>query len=175
MKTLGRIGGFVIFAVAVGLAGYWWMNSRQADSLPVGFASSNGRIEAVEIDSATKSPGRLVKVMVDEGDFVTPGQVLAEMDTDVLKAQLAEAQAEHKRAQTAVETAKTGVIQRESEKAAAESHVKQREAELDLADRKYKRAHDARRQNSDRYATGSVGERAADYRAEAGRCQGRRP
>ena len=37
------------------------------------------------------------------------------------------------------------------------------------------RAHDARRQNSDRYATGSVGERAADYRAEAGRCQGRRP
>ena len=140
MKTLGRIGGLIAIVIAVSLLGCWWWSIYRANPLPTGFASSNGRIEAVEIDAAAKSAGRLVKVMVDEGDFITLGQVLAEMDTEVLKAQLAEAEAEHKRAQTAVETAKTGVIQRESEQAAAEAQVKQREAELDLADRKYKRA-----------------------------------
>ncbi|PQO47023.1 HlyD family secretion protein [Blastopirellula marina] len=140
MKTGGWIATVGAGAVAVGLAAYWGWGAFRANPLPEGFASSNGRIEAVEIDAATKTPGRIVDVMVDEGDFVVPGQVLAKMDTDVLNAQLEEAEAEYKRAETAVDTAKTGVIQRESEKAAAEAQIKQRQAELDLADRNYKRA-----------------------------------
>jgi HlyD family secretion protein len=121
--------------VVSGVAYAGWRTFQPA-KLPDGFASSNGRIEAVEIDIATKTAGRITAVLVNEGDFVTAGQVLAQMDTDVLQAQIREARADLLRAQTAVETAKSTLTQRESEKAAAEAVVAQRDAELDLA---YKR------------------------------------
>ena len=50
-------------------------------------ARANGRIETAEIDMAAKSPGRIKAIFVDAGDFVTAGQVVAQMDTDVLQAQ----------------------------------------------------------------------------------------
>lgn len=58
-----------------------------------GIVSGNGRIEATEIDIAAKLAGRLEKIHVEEGDFVEPGQILAEMQIDTLQAQLAEAEA----------------------------------------------------------------------------------
>jgi HlyD family secretion protein len=108
--------------------------------LPDGFAKSNGRIEAVEIDIATKTAGRLVAVLVNEGDFVSAGQVVAQMETDVLKAQLREAEADLRRAKTSVETSRSGVAQRQSEKAAAQSSVAQREAEFDRDSKNRNRA-----------------------------------
>lgn len=104
--------------------------------VPPGFAASNGRVEAVEIDVASKMPGRISAIFVDEGDFVKASQVVAQMDTDVLKAQLREAEAQLNRAQSAVETAKSSVVQTESEKAAAQSVVAQRKAELDAASKR---------------------------------------
>ena len=84
----------VVLAAAGGL-GYWaWLQWRPA-KLPEGFASSNGRIEATEIDVATKLAGRVVDELVDEGNFVTAGQVVAHMDVAVLRAQLGEAKAGH--------------------------------------------------------------------------------
>ncbi len=120
--------------VVGGLAYLGWRLFRPRE-LPEGFARSNGRIEAVEIDVATKTPGRLVAIRVNEGDFVKAGQDLAQMDTDVLDAQLREAEAELRRAESTVETAHSNVTQRESEKAAAQSVVAQREAELEAAKR----------------------------------------
>ena len=112
----------------------------QPEGLPEGFASSNGRIEATEIDIATKTAGRVVDVRADEGDFVTAGQVLAQMDTDVLNAQ-AERKHKQKRGElhTAIATAKSLVAQGESEKTAAQSTVAQGQAELDLAIKNYNR------------------------------------
>ena len=77
---LVRIG---LFAVAAGLVFLAWGYS-QPKQLGKGFASSNGRIEAVEIDIAAKTPGRIKDILVDEGDFVTAGQIVARMDTEVL-------------------------------------------------------------------------------------------
>lgn len=51
-----------------------------------GLISGNGRIEAVEIDIAAKSPGRLKEILVREGELVTAGQVVATLDTESLKA-----------------------------------------------------------------------------------------
>jgi HlyD family secretion protein len=51
-----------------------------------GLAKGNGRIEAVEIDIAAKLPGPVKDFPVKEGDFVTAGQILAHMDTQVLYA-----------------------------------------------------------------------------------------
>jgi HlyD family secretion protein len=118
--------------VAAALAYPVWKFFR-LEKLPEGFAGSNGRIEAVEIDIAAKTPGRIVAVFANEGDFVATAQVLAQMDTDVLMAQLREAEAQLRHARSAVETARSNVVQRESEKAAAQSLVAQRKAELDAA------------------------------------------
>ncbi len=124
---------WLVLLIAGGGGGYYYWSQSQPDPLPEGIAGSNGRIEAVEIDLAAKIAGRLEDVLVNEGDFVTAGQEVARMDTAVLKAQHAQAEAEAARAITSVEAAKSSVRQRESNKESAEAIVRQREAELKLA------------------------------------------
>jgi len=84
------IGGIVIVAAAAVAIGYFL--SRPA--LPAGFASGNGRLEATQIYVSTKYPGRIAEVLVNEGDTVQPGQVIARMDTSALEQQLREAEAQ---------------------------------------------------------------------------------
>ena len=73
--------------------------SRRNDQVPEGIASGNGRIEATEVDIATKLAGRLAEVMVREGDMVQAGEIVAHMDTYELMAQMRNAQAEIRRAE----------------------------------------------------------------------------
>ncbi len=127
------IGGLCLMLIPI----FWYY--YHPNPIGEGFASGNGRIEAVEIDIATKIPGRIKTILVDEGDFVTSGQVLAQMDTEVLEAQLREAKAQNKEAKSKVISAKNQVIQRKSEKEAALATVAQREAELDLAQKRLSR------------------------------------
>jgi len=134
-KTLTTVVVVVIAAVA---AFYGW-RLLKPQGLPEGFASSNGRIEATEIDVSAKIAGRIKEISVKEGDMVAAGQVLARMDTAVLQAQRREAEAQLKEAQDAVETAKLVVTQREAEKVAAQSVVEQRAAELDAAEKRFVR------------------------------------
>jgi HlyD family secretion protein len=125
-------------AVAGGLGYFAWVYLRPA-RLPEGFASSNGRIEATEIDIATKIAERLAAEMVNEGDFVKEGQPLAQMNTEVLSAQLREAEANQLSARISVDTARNVITQKVSEKAAAEATVSQREAELSRDSHNYDR------------------------------------
>src|SRR5690625_2211610 len=173
MKFSGRSWLFLLLALLVFAIVYYLWESLTRDDLPPGFASGNGRIEAVEIDVATKTPGRVIEILVREGDFVEPGQVLARMDTDVLEAQLREAQAQLRRAEIAVEAAGSTVTQRRAERAAAEAVVAQREAELDGAQRRLARSQElaprgtvpVQRLDDDRAQTQSA--RAAVSAAEA--------
>lgn len=125
-------GAVTLVTLLAGIAVARWWALRPA-SLPEGFASANGRIEAVEIDVATRSGGRLQAVLVAEGDFVTAGQELAVMDTATLQAQLREAQANHARAGIGVEIARSGVAQSEAQARAAQALVELRTAELQAA------------------------------------------
>lgn len=131
MKTR-RLLMIGIFAVGIGAALWAWFVLRE-DGLPEGFAGGNGRIEAVEINVAAKIAGRIEDILVNEGDFVTAGQVLAKMDTAVLEAQRREAQARLRQAENAIETARSQVAQRQGEKAAARARVAQRLAEVEAA------------------------------------------
>ncbi|NLB06465.1 MAG: HlyD family efflux transporter periplasmic adaptor subunit, partial [Desulfobulbaceae bacterium] len=72
-------------------------------------------------------------IFVREGDFVTAGQVVAQMDTDVLQAQIREAEARLRQAEVDIAVARSRLKQRESEKTAAEALVAQRQAELTAA------------------------------------------
>ncbi len=116
----------------------WWI-FRPAD-LPLNIVTGNGRIEATEIDIATKIPGRIVEILPREGDFVKAGEVLALMDTNVISAQHAEAQAQVRHAESAKLTAKAVIVQRESEYHAAQAVVAQRRAEHDAASKRLKRS-----------------------------------
>jgi HlyD family secretion protein len=129
----------VALLVIAGIGYYAWRTFADP-GLPDGFASGNGRIEATEIDIAAKIPGRIGEILVREGDFVTPGQVLARMNTDQLEAKRRQAQAELQRAVIGVATAKSLVVQREAERKAAVAVIAQREAELDAANRRLERS-----------------------------------
>jgi len=123
----------VIALVLAAVVGVWIWQHVSPETLPPGFASGNGRIEAVEVDVATQASGRVDSIKVDEGDFVHAGEVLARMDTRTLDAQLQEAEAQLARAKTGVETARHQVVQRQSERASAEAVIAQRQAEQDAA------------------------------------------
>jgi len=129
--------GILLLVLIGGGLGTWYVLKPRGDS--EAFAVGNGRIEATEVDVATKLPGRLVAVTVREGDDVTAGQILAKIDTKVLEADLREAeaavlQAEHKKA-----SAEAAVAQRHNEIAAAEALVVQRTSQLHLADTELRR------------------------------------
>jgi len=116
----------------------WW--SLRPNGLPAGIVAGNGRIEATEIDIATKTPGRIVEILAREGDFVTSGSILAKMDTQALEAQRTEARAKVRQAENAYQAAKAIVVQRKSEQAAAQAVVAQRRAELDAATKRLRRS-----------------------------------
>lgn len=134
-----RLLAIAIIAFGIGAALFTWQLLPRK-GLPEGFASGNGRIEAVEIDIATKIAGRVRQIVVGDGDFVTTGDVLAIMDTAVLEAQRREAQARLRQAQNAIETARSQVTQRNSETAAAQARVVQRQAEVEAARRRLERS-----------------------------------
>ena len=107
--------------------------------LPEGFASGNGRIEATEVDVDAKIAERIRTVTVHEGDLVRPGQLLVQMDTDVLMAQRREAEAQLQSAVVGVATAQSQVAQRRADKTAAIAVIAQRKAELDAAQKLFLR------------------------------------
>jgi HlyD family secretion protein len=107
-RPLRRAFFLVLLIVLVGGASFAW-KSMQRPGLPPGIASGNGRLEATEVDVATKVAGRLAMVAVREGDSVTRGQVVAELDAEDLKAQLRSAEAQVAQAQKAVDESHAGV------------------------------------------------------------------
>lgn len=138
-KPISRWFSRIVIVAILGIAAYAGWHTLQPEGLPEGFAGGNGRIEAVEVDIATKTAGRIKEILIQEGDLVRAGQVLARMDTATLRAQLREAKAQLQQARIGIETAKSQVTQREAEKAAAQAVVAQRNAELDAARRRLAR------------------------------------
>jgi HlyD family secretion protein len=114
----------VVAAVLAGGAAAWLVLSKPA--LPPGIAGVNGRIEAKQVDIATKYPGRIKEVLADEGDTVEAGQIVATMDTQPLEAQLRNAEAKIREAQ--------------DNKRTAQAEVAVKKAELSYSQKEYKRS-----------------------------------
>ena len=126
-------------AVVAIIAGLLWYTLRP-EGLGDGFASGNGRIEATDVDAASKLPGRIASIEVEEGEFVEAGQVIARMDTQVLQAQVLQGQAQMRQAQNSKLTASAQVRLRESEKVTAQAIVRQRQAEVSAAQKRHARS-----------------------------------
>ncbi len=107
---------FIALALA-GAAAFLGYSGYFSDSgMPENLASGNGRIEATEVDVATKMPGRVAEVLAKEGDMVAKGQPLAQIDTRELEARLAQARAQVEQAKEQKRYAEAIVIQRRSER-----------------------------------------------------------
>ncbi len=128
-----------LLAAAAAAALYGWREIARP-AAPAGFASGNGRVEATEIDIAAKLPGRIREILVKEADDVAAGQVLARMDTQALEAELAQAAAMARRAESAKATAALVVAQRRSARATAAAVVAQRESDFAFAEKELARA-----------------------------------
>jgi HlyD family secretion protein len=121
-------------------AGFWgWQNSRSTGPGD-GFVSGNGRIEATEVNVATRLGGTITAILVNEGDFVQAGQVLVRMQMDSLNAQAREARAVYQQALTSVAQAQAQVAAQQGNQAVARAQVVQRESELDAAQRRLTRS-----------------------------------
>ena len=117
------LGAIIVAAVGGGVIA-WLIFSKPA--LPPGFAGGNGRLEAKQIDIATKYPGRIKTVLADEGDTVDAGRVVATMDTEPLEAQLRAAEAQ--------------IVEAQDNRRTALAEVAVKRSELAYADKQYKRS-----------------------------------
>ncbi len=58
MKYLRPVIAIVVVMAAIASV-FWYVMDSNAGGLPDGFATENGRLEANQIDIATKTPGRI--------------------------------------------------------------------------------------------------------------------
>lgn len=134
-----RLTLLAIVAAALAAGAYAWTQLR-ATGPGENFASGNGRIEATEVDVATKLGGRVQDILAQEGDFVDAGQLLARMQIDTLEAVHAEARARLQQSVAALASAQAQVAVRESDKQAAQAVLAQRQSELEAAQRRLARS-----------------------------------
>ena len=117
MSTKSKIVIALVLVAALGGAVAIWQ--MRAPELPQGLSFGNGRLEATEVDVATKVGGRLASLIPHEGDHVAQGQTVATLDADDVAAQLRAAQAQVRQAQQATRAAQAGVSKAESDMALA--------------------------------------------------------
>jgi len=112
---------------ALGSGGwYWWKYHHTA--LPPGIVSGNGRIEADDIDITPKYAGRVQTLLVDEGDLVKSGQVVAQMDTRDTEATLQKSEAQMKLAEQVLAESSAGLVQRQTEQKLAQQQFDRTQA-----------------------------------------------
>jgi HlyD family secretion protein len=112
----------LLFLSGAGGGGYYaWKQAHPP--LPVGISAGNGRIEADEVDIATKFAGRVAELLVDIGDRVAPGQILARMDTADIEQSLSKSEAQIRQARRAVDEAQANLVQQQTQKTLAEQEM----------------------------------------------------
>ncbi len=121
-RRWGRWAGALLAIGVAAVAGVYWFD-QGGDGELAGLAYGNGRLEADEIDIATKFAGRIATLLVDEGDRVQMGQLVARMDVRDLEADLAKAEAQAKQAQQALAAARAAIDQNVSQKRLADQEL----------------------------------------------------
>lgn len=156
-----RLGKTLVFALlAVSTAALaWYLYQQRPAGLPAGLAAGNGRLEAIEVDVATKIAGRLSELGPREGDMVEAGAVLGRLDVDELRAQLRAAEAQVVQARRAADEARAGVRKSASDVRLAGKSLKRSE---DLVGRGF-----ISRDKLDRDQTGLEGAQAGMAQAQS--------
>src|SRR3954454_15857609 len=131
---------WIIIIAVVLVAGFFTWRALSKPSLPAGFAAGNGRLEANELFVAAKYAGRVKEVLVNEGDTVEAGQVVARMDTEALEAQLRQAMAQMNEARQAERVARADVATKAAQIASRGSDIQAKQADFVYASQQFSRS-----------------------------------
>lgn len=136
-RSFRRIAGRLALALAiigVFVLGFRLLASpgrRTAEGSVTGGAFTvDGTLETDEVDVASKLPGRLARVLVEEGDAVSAGQVVAILEADELDAKYDQGMAGMRAAEAQLDQGRLAV---ELETDKCESQVHQAQAGVDAA------------------------------------------
>jgi HlyD family secretion protein len=107
---------------------------------------ANGTVQALRTNNLSPDePGRIAKLEIKEGDRVSQGQVIAQMDSDRTSAQVAQYQAAVQKAQANLEQIKAG--NRPEAIAAAQARVKTAQANVAVAQARLNRTQQEKQRN----------------------------
>ncbi|WP_413190690.1 HlyD family secretion protein [Psychrobacter sp. AT9] len=121
--------------IALGVIAYGLYKSNQSSEPDV--ITLQGQMQMQQTSIAAKVPGRIAQIMVTEGDEVTAGQQLIEMDSPEINAKINQAQAGKQMAQSQLDKAENGA--RPQEIAQAKAAWQANKAASDLAENTYQR------------------------------------
>ncbi len=125
---------FLLAVVAAAAGATWWWNHREAPSNQLVLY---GNIDIRQVELPFNDSERIAAVLVQEGDRVRQGQVLARLDTGRLEPQVAQAQAQVATQRQVVERLHNG--SRPEEIAQARANVESAMADAANARRQYDR------------------------------------
>ena len=131
------VGAVAVVVLLIAGAGWWWLGQRPVDVQTAVAQSPNADSEAGAVLQATgyvtarrqatvsaQITGTLTAVLIEEGDHVTKGQVLARLDDSGYKAGLATARAQAAAAQALVAQYRAQLVQSEHDSSRLQSLLK---------------------------------------------------
>ena len=105
----------LLLLVLIATGGFVLWKKLNKPGLPDGFITGNGRLEAIEVDVATKLAGRITEITPKEGDSVSRNQIVARLDAADLSAQVRGADAQTAQARSARAEAAASLSRYESD------------------------------------------------------------
>lgn len=126
----------VLVVIAVVIIGFWawkYNNKNQKDNV----LTLYGNVDIRQVSLAFEQSGRIEKLLVQEGDKVKAGQVLATVNTNALHIQAKQAQAQLKAQQEAIVKQEVGA--RPEEISQAKAQLASAQAELDKTNKNLQR------------------------------------
>jgi HlyD family secretion protein len=139
----------VVFFFILGIVAIY-MSVISEGKVPKGFLRLHGWVEGTEVSLSSKVKGQVIELNAEEGSEVKIGQLVAKIDAEQIKAQIANADAEVAKAQEAVRRAGDDVTVLESRisgakialelaKSQSQASIAQAEAEFGKAEKDYQR------------------------------------
>ena len=92
MNSKARLALALVLLAALGFGAWWWWSTAHTQTR--GEITLYGNVDLRQVDLPFNDSERIAQVLVQEGDKVTRGQVLARLDTARLAPQVAQAEAE---------------------------------------------------------------------------------
>ena len=121
----------ILLIAAIVLGSGWWIRARAATDTSVDALEATGVIEARQAMLASEIGGKVLEVLVEEGERVEANQPLIRLDDALLQKQRNRAQAELDATQATLKMLETGATQEQLD--AAQAQLLQAEAGLRLA------------------------------------------
>ncbi|MFV5360231.1 HlyD family efflux transporter periplasmic adaptor subunit [Acinetobacter oleivorans] len=131
-----KVIAVVLVVIAVVIIGFWvwkYNNKNQKDNV----LTLYGNVDIRQVSLAFEQSGRIERLLVQEGDKVKAGQVLAALNTNALHIQAKQAQAQLKAQQEAI--VKQDVGARPEEITQAKAQLASAQAELDKTNKNLQR------------------------------------